>query len=294
MGLNKVSDARVAGKHSIADHTYSATAKVKAAGTASPAGAAAGIAASGALESGVKSSPVSDAPDRSQLLAIAPEVFGEVTAHSQAVQQKMAFEPGRDYHYSGAVRFRVRTHDDFRDEHQLEDAPRLGLWLVEIPDVLPAEASPSVTWVVLSGTANGQLKTTLGGSISDWRGGSQTEHLFELLTAKMAGHERTDSDERWLRDPFFALAARNLLSDSREQNVEVAFMCLDVHDCPTTGEDVEVSYLNWGPASTGREAVVSRVILGTPYFVQFAPTAPRGTGADDLSLWQRFKEFFRL
>ena len=294
VGLNKVADALIAGRHTIADHSYSASTKTKGVGAVSPAGVVGGLTVSGALEAGVKSNVVSDRTDRSQLLAVAPEVLADVTAHSLAAQRGAAFEPGRDYHFRGATRFAIRTHDDFREPHELEDAPRLGLWLIEIPDTLPVHEAQSVTWVVLSGTAEGQLKTVLGGSVSDWRGGSQTEHLFELLRAKMLGEEREDSDERWLRDPYYALAARNLLSDSREQNVEIAFMCLDVHDCPTSGDGAEVSYLNWGPASTNREAFVSRVILGTPYFVQFVQAAPHGEGTEDRSLWQRFKEYFGL
>ncbi|TFD17028.1 hypothetical protein E3T26_02755 [Cryobacterium sp. TMT1-21] len=294
VGLNKVADARVSGRHSIPDHTYNATAKVKAAGAVSPVGAAAGIAVTGFVESGVKSNPVSDPTDRSQLLAIAPEVFADVTAHSFAAERDVAFDPGRDYYYSGAARYDLRTHDDFRQEGQQDSAPRLGLWLIEIPDTLPEAAAQSVTWIVLSATAEGQLKTELGGRISDWRGGSQTEHLFELLTAKMAGLERSDPDERWLQDPYYALAARNLLRDSREQHVEVAFMCLDTHDCPTSGEAALVSFQGWGPASTDREVAVSRVILGTPYFVQLAPNAVQDLHPADRSLRQRFKEYFGL
>lgn len=294
VGLNKVSDALVAGKHTIPDHTYSTTAKTKALGAIFPVGVAGGVAASGSLEAGVKSTAVSDPAERSQLLAVARSVFADVTEGSVAVGRGVQFEPGRDYHFAGAARFAIRTHDDFREESQLETAPRLGLWLIEIPDTLPEEHAQTVTWVVLSGTAEGQIKTELGGKVSDWRGGSQTEHLFELLRAKMSGNEREDRDDRWLEDPYFALAARNLLSASREQKIEVLFMGLEVHDCPTSGDDAEVSYLGWGPASTDREVVVSRVVLGTPYFVQFAQTTPLGEGVEDRGLWQRFKEFFDL
>ena len=292
VGLNKVADALVAGKHTIPDHTYSATAKTKAIGTIAPVGVAVGVAASGSLEAGVKSTAVSDVAKRSQLLAVAPAVFADVTEGSVAVRRGVEFEPGRDYYYTGAARFAVRTHDDFREESQLEIAPRLGLWLIEMPDTLPAEQAETVTWVVLSGTAEGQIKTELGGKVSDWRGGSQTEQLFELLRAKMSGNEREEGDDRWLQDPDYALAARNLLSASREQNIEVLFMGLEVHDCPTSGDDVEVSFLEWGPASTGREAIVSRVVLGTPYFVQFAQATPLGEGVEDRSLWRRFKDYF--
>lgn len=294
IGLNKVADGIVAGEDTILNRSYQATAKTKAHGSVTSIGVVGGVTVSGEVESGVKSSMVSDETQRSQLLAIAPSVFERMTANSVPAETGTKFELGHDYHLSGTVRFAIRTHDDFREESELEDAPRLGLWLMEIPDDLPASEARSVTWVLLSGMAKGQIKTELGGSISDWRGGSQTEHLFELLATKMDGAKRRDTDERWLRDPYYALAARNLLSRSREQEVEVAFMCLDVHDCPTSGEDLEVSYLDWSPASTDREVVVSRVVLGTPYFVQFSQAHPHWSGEEDRSLWQRFRDFFGL
>ena len=71
-------------------------------------------------------------------------------------------------------------------------------------------------------------------------------------------------------------------------------MCLEVHDCPTSGGDAEVSYLGWGPASTNRDVVVSRVVLGTPYFVQFAQTKRLSESVENRRLVQRFKEFFGL
>lgn len=294
VGLNKVSDNRVAGKHSIADSTYSASMRAKFMGAISPAGASAAAIASGNLESGVKSTPLSDNPDRSQLLAIAKPVLDEISINSLPVDQETNFEPGRDYFYCGAVRYAIKTHDDFREESQLENAPRLALWLIEIPDTLPAENAQSVTWVVLSGTATGQLKTVFDGGVSDYRGGSQTEHLFELMMAKTEGYERVSSDNRWLRDPYYALAARNLLSRSEQQHVETVFVCLEVHDCPTAGDDVEVSYLDWGPASTGREVAVSRVVLGTPYFVQFPQPTSQGRSNEYRSLRGRLKDYLGI
>lgn len=252
------------------------------------------IGSTASVESGVSSDPISEVSDRSQLLAIAPQVFRDLTPNSQAVSHSSDFELGRDYHYSGAVRFRVRTHDDFRAEGAHEEAPRLGLWLIEIPDSLPAEKAQSLTWVVLSGTARGQLKTDLEGSVSDWRGGSQTNPLFEELAAKMEDEKRASADERWLRNPYYALVARNLLQGSHEQDVELVFMCLDTHECPTSGEDIIISFQDWGPASTNRHVPVSRVILGTPYFVQFVSSAPDDLSEEDRSLWQRFKDFFGL
>lgn len=291
IGLNKVADARVAGAHLIPDQTYTSKAKLKAAGAVTPAGVVGSLSTSSSVESGVSSIPVTDSADRAQLLAIAPQVFSEVSKRSVTVNAQTEFALGQDYLYAGLVRFQVRTHDDFREPDQLETAPRLGLWLIEIPDTEPAHEAQSVTWIVLSGTAEGQLKTTLGGSVSEWRGGSQTEHLFELLTEKMAGRARKDNDDRWLRDPYYVRAARNLLSTSIEQRVEMAFLCLEVHDCPTSGDGAEVSFLDWTPASTSREVPVSKVVLGTPYFVQFSNDPKRELSDQDRSLWQRFKEF---
>lgn len=166
---------------------------------------------------------------------------------------------------------------------------------MEIPDTQPAEQAESVTWVVLSGTAKGQIKTDLGGEISPSRGGSQTDHLFELLEAKMLGRERTNSQDQWLQDPYYALAARNLLSNAQRQDIEVVFMCLDVHECPTSGIDKEFSFLGWSPASTGRRnVVVSRVVLGTPYFVQFPQTPSQVGGGKGRSLWERIKEYLGI
>ncbi|MGK4188081.1 hypothetical protein AB0X98_07880 [Rothia koreensis] len=290
VGLNKVADALVAGKHTFTDHTYSSSIKTGAGGVVSPGGALGGIAARGSAEAGVQSNAVSDAADRSQLLAVAPSVFQDVTAHSVEAEQGTSFEMGRDYHFCGASYFTVRTHDDFRETHQIADAPRLGLWIMEIPDTQPAEQAESVTWVVLSGTAKGQIKTDLGGEISPSRGGSQTDHLFELLEAKMLGRERTNPEDQWLQDPFYAMAAQNLLSNAQRQDIEVVFMCLDVHECPTSGENAVVSYRGWGPALTDQEVAVSRVVLGTPYFVQFPQTASQVGSGKAQSLWERIKE----
>lgn len=292
VGLNKVSDAYTAGTHNVPTRSYDAKMRAKASGALTSIGPVGAASASGSLESGLSSVPVSDPDARSQLLAIAPQVFADFADESENVDTGCRYEIGRTYHYAGTARFRVRTHDDFREERQLENAPRLGLWLLEIPDSEPGAEAESVTWVVLSGTAQGQLKKHLGGKISDWRGGSQTEHLFEDLAAKMNNAERADSDDRWLRDPFYALAARNLLADSSEQTVELMFSCLDTHDCPIKGEDSEVSYLGWGPASTGREAPVSRVILGTPYFVQMTRASAKRPTGEEQKLLEQFKEYF--
>lgn len=294
VGLNKISDAYVVGTHTVPTTTFDAKARVRASGALSPAGVLGAVSGSGSVESGVSHESVSDITARSQLLAIAPQVFGEVAKEATAAQAHTRYEIGRNYYYSGSARFRVRTHDDFRAEGDHETAPRLGLWLLEIPDSQPGSSATSVTWVVLSGTAQGQLSNVLGGQVSDWRGGSQTEHLFELLQAKMAGEDRKTSDERWLRDPFYALAARNMLSDSQQQTVEVLFACLEVHACPTEGDDREVSYLDWSDASRGREVPVSKVILGTPYFVQLTPQAATTPSQEEKTLWRRFLEYFGL
>lgn len=246
VGLNKVADSYVPGDHLAPSRSYEAHAKARGGAALSPAGPVAGAGLVGAIEAGLTGAPISDLSDRGQLLAIAPQIFAEVASESKLATADTSFEVGRIYHYNGPVRFRVRTHDDFREEGAHEEAPRLVLWLVEIPDDEPADQTASVTWVVLSGTAQGQLKTQLGGRVSDWRGGSQTEHLFETLIAKMNRRDRRKSDDRWLQDPYYALAARNLLSDSTEQHVETLFTCLDVHVCPTEGEHREVSFLGWG------------------------------------------------
>jgi hypothetical protein len=294
IGLNKVKDAYVAGTHTVPTKGFESKTRLKGSGAISPVGLVGGLVAGGSVESSLTSESLSDPGERSQLLAIAPQVFDELGSSSEEVGRTTRYEIGRAYHYTGGVRFRVRTHDDFRAEGEHESAPRLGLWLIEIPDSKPSETAESVTWVVLSGTAEGQLKTVLGGQVSDWRGGSQTEHLFELLAAKMKGKKRKDRDERWLRDPYYALAARNLLSDSSEQTVDVLFTCLDVRSCPVDGEKREVSYLGWSPASTDREVPVSKVILGTPYFVQMAPSAAANPVGEVRTLWQRFRDFFGL
>lgn len=292
LGLNKVRHDYVAGEHLYPDHSYETRSRTRGAVAANPIGMVAGGSLTGSAETGVAGAAVSDLSDRGQLLAIAPQVFADAARSSVLVSSDARFEIGRNYHYVGAVRYRVRTHDDFREEGAHESAPRLGLWLIELPDSEPGEQAVSVTWVVLSGTAKGQLKTDLGGQVSDWRGGSQTEHLFEMLTSRMHDEERQNTDVRWLRDPYYALAARNLLNDSTEQHVETLFTCLDVHQCPTTGEGAEVSYLAWGPASTGREVPVSRVVLATPYFVQFTPMVAADSTPEMRSLWQRFRAYF--
>jgi hypothetical protein len=294
VGINKVRDAYVAGTHAVPTKGFEAKARLKGAGAITPAGVLGGVAASGLVETSLTSESLSDPTARSQLLAIAPQVFDELGSSATEVERRTRYEIGRSYHYTGGARFRIRTHDDFRLEGQHESAPRLGLWLIEIPDSQPSETAESVTWVVLSGTAEGQLKTVLGGQVSDWRGGSQTEHLFELLAAKMNGKKRKGSDERWLRDPYYALAARNLLADSSAQTVEMLFTCLDVHSCPVDGDDREVSFLAWGPASTDREVPVSKVILGTPYFVQMTASGAADPVDETRTYWQRFKDYFGL
>lgn len=293
VGLNKVADAYTVGTHHVPTRSYDAKVRGKAWAGFTPAGPVGAASASGSIESGIASAPVSDPAARGQLLAIAPQVFAEFARESQRIDAETSYEVGRTYHYTGKTRFRVRTHDDFREEEQLDNAPRLGIWLVEIPDSEPGAEAESVTWVVLSGTAQGQLvKSQLGGQVSDWRGGSQTEHLFELLAAKMRNEKRSDTDERWLRDPYYALAARNLLQDSAEQTVEILFTCMDAHGCPIEGERAEHSYLHWGPASTDREVPVSRVILGTPYFVQLTRAAAKKPTGEELDLLERFRNYF--
>lgn len=294
IGLNKVSDAYVAGTHTVPTNGFEAKARLKGAGAISPAAVIGAVAPSGSLEASLTSKGLSDPTARSQLLAVAPQVFDELASRAEELERATRYEVGRTYHYTGGVRFRVRTHDDFRLKGAHESAPRLGLWLIEIPDSEPSETAESVTWVVLSGTAEGQLKTVLGGQVSDWRGGTQTEHLFEQLAAKMKGQKRKKRDERWLRNPYYTLAARNLLSDSSEQTVELLFTCLDVHFCPVDGDNREVSNLEWSPASTDREVAVSKVILGTPYFVQMTPTVAANPDNEVRTLWQRFKDYFGL
>lgn len=269
VGLNKIRDRLVAGTHKVPDISREITGTMKAGAKLSPVAANTSISADASLSESHRTVPLSDIPDEPELRAVAPVVLEEVMAASEPISSTSPFEPGRIYTYRGQARFCVRTHDDFRQEGDQEIAPRLGLWLIEVPDSPTDGQDESVSWVILSGTAQGQITTELGGTIGDWRGGSQTEHLFELLAATSRGEERTSHDTRWLEDPWFAMAAAGLVRESYVMTVEVAFLCFGAKDCSIVGEERTVSYQGWSPASTGKEAPVRRVAMGTPFFVQF-------------------------
>ncbi|MFY4635571.1 hypothetical protein ACOVJL_01725 [Scardovia wiggsiae] len=224
-----------------------------------------------------------DLSDRHNLLAIAPSVFSRYGVESQKVDTETNYEIGRAYHYTGSVRFRIRTHDDWREPETLQEAPRIGLWLLEIPDSEPCDKAQSVTWVLLSGTAKGQLKTDLGGSVSDWRGGSGTEGVFELM-AKYCGAMTHEDPNNFARDWVYSTYC--LLQESSEQNIETLFYCFDLPDIRR--EDNKYADSGWSLASTNREVPVSRLILGTPYFVQTTPTTSNKTEFHEV-----FRKFFR-
>lgn len=276
VGLNKVRDYYTVGRHKIPDSSRTVTATVKGTGSLGPTVADGKLSGSAEATGTLQTLDVKDIGDRSELLAIAPQIFNELLTAAEAVPPYENYETGRTYEYTGPVRFCLRTHDDFRAEGAQERAPRLGLWLIELPDGPDAEVAESVTWIVLSGTAQGQIRNELGGSVSDWRAGSDTMALFELMHAKTVGEEPPRLGTGLLQDPWFALAARNMLRDSAKQTVELAFSCLSVKDCCTAGDEATVSYEGWSPASDGREVPVSRVVIGTPYFVQTAVPVKRG------------------
>lgn len=275
VGLNKVRSYYTAGRHKIPDVSIKASAAATGTASGSLAAFIGKVAGSAETSRTLQTLEVTDIAERSQLLAIAPQIFEELLSTASIVPPPSNYEVGRTYKYVGPARYRLRTDDDFRKEGAHEDARRLGLWLIEILDDNEPGSEETVTWIVLSGTAQGQIKDDLGGSVSDWRAGSDTAGLFNLMHAKTNGTEPSQSGAYMLRDPYFALAARNMLRESSEQTVELAFSCLQVKDCCTKGEEATVSMDGWSPASAGREIPVSRVVVGTPYFVQLARPAKR-------------------
>lgn len=281
VGLNKVKDNYTVGRHKISDASSTTTATMK--GSTSLGLTSAEVNASGSAEitGTLQTLDVKDIANKAELLAIAPQIFSDLLSASEPVPTPSTYETGRTYHYTGTVRYRLRTHDDFRAEGEQETAKRLGLWLIEIPNGPDPETASSVTWIVLSGSAQGQIKTDLGGSVSDWRAGSDTMALFELMHAQSNGKESPRSGSYMLKDPYFALAARNMLQESTQQTVELAFTCVNVKDCAVTGEVATVSYDGWSCASAnGREVPVSRVVVGTPYFVQMTKPIKRSMMRD--------------
>lgn len=292
VGLNKVRDRYIKGAHKINNSSTSTTRNIEGHGSATTSGVEGGGKVSAAASNTTNSEDPTDLTDAAQLRAIAPQILNDIASTASPVDEQVQFEIGRNYSFTGYAQFRLRTHDNFREEGDQETAPRIALWLVELPDTPddPAEAK-SVTWLVLGATANGQLATALGGTIGDWRGGSQTDHLFELLAAKSEGKKRKKRDSRWLEHPWLALAARNMLQDSSRQTVSIVFQCLEIHNCPVSGENSVESYLGWTPASTDREVVVRRLILGTPFFVLLPKL--RETPSDSVqSVWQRLRSLF--
>lgn len=220
--------------------------------------------------------PGIDESKRSDLIRVAEKVFSDVESSAFVCAPGEKFQAGGSYVYRGRIHYRLVTHDDWRDESQ-GVAPRLALWLIELVDPVPTEASEvSVTWVLLSGTADGQLTTLEGSSLSESRAGSQTEQLFEQLYCYEHGAQRSGGPHGFLGGPWLVLAARNMIGEyAEEQEVEVLFRCHRSIKRPTEGDDREVSYMGWSPASSdGREAPVSRLVLGSPFYVQSIPRPP--------------------
>lgn len=276
VGLNKVKDSYTAGIHKISDESSTTTATMKGSTSLGLANAKANVSGSAEITGTIRTVDVKDISNKSELLAIAPQVFSGLLSVAEPVPSASTYETGRTYHYTGKVQYRLRTHDNSRAEGEQETAKRLGLWLIEIPNGPEPETASSVTWIVLSGSAQGQIKTELGGSVSDWRAGSDTMALFELMHAQSNETESPRVDSYMLKDPYFALAARNMLQDSAQQTVELAFTCVHVKDCATTDDAVTVTLNGWSCASANnREVPVSRVVVGTPYFVQMTKPTKR-------------------
>lgn len=177
---------------------------------------------------------------------------------------------------AGHARYLQTFHDDFRD--QPDAAPRVAAWLMEIPD--PGAAT--VTWVVLHGTADGNMFTSFDESLPATRAGSGTEALFEFLYARANDDRlREGTHAHRFRPEMLAWAVSEMFNDyssHRDEDVEALFRVADVLTIPALDLPDElplVSILGLSERSQHpRESKVSRVIIGSPLAVQ-APKRSR-------------------
>lgn len=241
--------------------------------------------------------PGVDPAQRTQLLDVAEQTLDPLVCGAEEANSSTPYQAGSNYLYRGPCRFRHVTHDDWREDP--ENAPALALWLMELEDKdahgSDARSLGGVTWILLSGTADGQLTTSETFDISTSRAGSQTEHLFEELYCHEFGVSRVASDNRWLQGHWRGTSARNMIgSSSQEMMVEILFRCHGVHSMPAEGEDRVFSYLGWSAASADGEALVTKLVVGSPFYVQGIhqqnPTKPDSGGC---GLWQRLIRLFQ-
>lgn len=242
--------------------------------------------------------PGVDPAQRTQLLDVAAETLKPIEETAEQALSSTPYQAGSNYLYAGPCRFRFVTHDDWR--RHPKKAPKLALWLIELVNQSESEtfsnSSETVTWILLSGTADGQLTTEESSDIPNSRAGSQTEHLFEELYCQEFGVKRVGADTRWLQGHWRGTSARSMIgSDSQALETEILFRCHEVHQMPTEGEDRVISYLGWSEASVKGEALVTKLVVGSPFYVQRLreqnlPKNPPG----DNGLWRKLIRWFSV
>ncbi|WP_147522146.1 hypothetical protein [Brevibacterium senegalense] len=194
--------------------------------------------------------PGVDPTQRTQLLSVAATTLEHVERAAEHATASTTYQAGSTYSYTGPCRFRVVTHDDWRSADDEGPAPALALWLVELINPTDADRdssasdethesseSDTVTWILLSGTADGQLTTSESLDIPTSRAGSQTEPLFEEHYCHEFGATRASGDERWLQGHWRGTSTRNMIGPSSQGlDVELLFRCHSVHPIPSTGK----------------------------------------------------------
>lgn len=242
--------------------------------------------------------PGVDSTQRTQLLDVAAKTLDPVERSAETATASTAYQAGSNYFYTGPCRFRVVTHDDWRSTEDEGQPPALALWLIELINPVGlsqgSSAPETVTWVLLSGTYDGQTTTSESLDIPDSRAGSQTEPLFEELYCHMFGATRASGDQRWLQGYWRGTSARNMISvRSQGLEAEILFRCHSVHPLPPAGEEGVYSYWDWSEASTGGEALVTNLVTGSPFYVQRIPRSePTGRSTGISALWGKLVRFF--
>lgn len=229
--------------------------------------------------------------ERSDLAAMAADILEPIVARAQPVGDGSNAGTGRLLTVGGPVRFKVRSHNLWQHENTTE-GPRAAFWLWEVPNERKTPSGEgTVTWVFLSGSAEGQLSTEFGDDLGEWRGGSNTEALFEKLYS--ADHEVDVEDLRptYLEPDRIVETIRSLISFGKREDAEAVFRCISTYEIPVEEADLKRSTFE---SSTDLDTgpIVSRVVLGTPYFVQHQnrPTNTLSaveTGPKQHTLWHR-------
>ncbi|MFJ2551913.1 hypothetical protein [Microbacterium sp. NPDC087591] len=185
-------------------------------------------------------------------------------------------EIGQWYQIAGQSRFIQTFHDDFRD--RADTAPRVAAWLLEVPNA----DRDSVTWLVIHGSADGNMYDTFDATLPAKRAGSGTEALFEFLYARANGAElRGEELPRQFRPEMLAWAVSEMFNDysnHRSESIEAVFRVSDILD-PSALVTTKLPLVSIHGLSSrsrdGRESPVTQVIIGSPLAVQAPAPKPR-------------------